>query len=111
MQISLVFRGLPAIMSAVVYCYYRLGWDSTTIAEEFGIKPPHVRIVLYRLNQLADGRRRSPYRPYKPKAERAPKPERVPKAWLNACSRFLRTRSARTTAPGADRPHRGGGSR
>jgi hypothetical protein len=82
MQISLVFRGLPAIMSAVVYCYYRLGWDSTTIAEEFGIKPPHVRIVLYRLNQLADGRRRSPYRPYKPKAERAPKPERVPKAWL-----------------------------
>lgn len=57
-QIVLTERGVPAILSAVVYCYYRLGWDSTAIAEEFGVKPPMVRIWLYRLNQLAGGRRR-----------------------------------------------------
>lgn len=56
-QIVLAKRGIPAVMNAVVYCYYRLGWNSSTIAEEFGIKPPMVRIWLYRLNHLSKGLR------------------------------------------------------
>jgi len=43
-------RGLPAVVVAVVYSYYRRGWNSAEIANNFGIKAPMIRIWLYRLN-------------------------------------------------------------
>jgi hypothetical protein len=52
------------LVTSIVYLSYRLGFDSTQVAEQLGILPPHVRIVLMRLNfvaaDLATGR------PYKP---------------------------------------------
>jgi hypothetical protein len=59
-EIMMIERGLTALMLAVVYYYYRLGWNSVSVAEELGVKPPMVRIWLYRLNSLADGRRKTP---------------------------------------------------
>lgn len=43
-------RGLPALICAVLYMRYRLFWTSTAISAEIGIKPPAVRILLYRMN-------------------------------------------------------------
>jgi hypothetical protein len=51
-EICIYERGLPAVVVAVVYNYYRRGWDSTAIANEFGVKPPMVRIWMYRLNSF-----------------------------------------------------------
>jgi len=53
-QILMARRGNAAIASLVVYLYYRLGWDSVTVAEEIGIKPPHVRQTLARLYNAAN---------------------------------------------------------
>ncbi len=46
-------RGFPALVSAVVYMSYRLNYDSVEVCKETGVKPPHVRILLYRLNKVA----------------------------------------------------------
>jgi hypothetical protein len=51
-KIVLERRGFPAIVCAVVYQSYRLGWSSTQVAAETGMKPPHVRILLYRLGRV-----------------------------------------------------------
>jgi hypothetical protein len=42
------------LLNAVVYLSYRLGYDSTTVAEQLKMLPPAVRILLYRLNYVAD---------------------------------------------------------
>lgn len=62
-EIIMIERGLTAIMLAVVYYYYRLGWNSVSVAEELGVKSPMIRIWLYRLNRLADGRRKAQHGP------------------------------------------------
>jgi hypothetical protein len=51
-------RGLTALMLSVAYYYYRLCWNSVSIAEELGLKPRMIRVWLWRMNALADGRRR-----------------------------------------------------
>jgi hypothetical protein len=51
-QIVLGRRGMAAILASAVYLRYRCGWTSTDIANEIGIKPPHCRILFYRLNKI-----------------------------------------------------------
>lgn len=46
--------GGAAIMAAAVYMYFRLGFDSVEVARELGLKPPHVRHILYRLARIAE---------------------------------------------------------
>jgi hypothetical protein len=46
-------NGGADIVGAVAYLYYRLGLDSVGVALELGLKSPHVRIMIYRLNQTA----------------------------------------------------------
>ena len=38
---------------AVVYYFYRLGWDSPTVASELGLRAPHVRQICARMNRAA----------------------------------------------------------
>jgi hypothetical protein len=45
--------GGAALMAAVVYFYHRCGLDSVEVGRETGIKPPHVRQLLYKLNRIA----------------------------------------------------------
>jgi hypothetical protein len=42
---------LPEIAAAVAYLFWRLNWNSVSIAEELQLKSPHIRQLLYRLNQ------------------------------------------------------------
>jgi hypothetical protein len=49
-DIVLTERGHAEVIVAIVYLYYRLGWDSVTVAEQLGLKSPHVRQVLARLH-------------------------------------------------------------
>jgi hypothetical protein len=46
-------NGGADIVAAVIYLYYRTGYDSVGVGEELGIKPPHVRQTIYRLHQTA----------------------------------------------------------
>ena len=52
-KIVLEERGFAAIVVAVAYGYYRRGLNSVELANELGMKPPHVRILLYRLRAVA----------------------------------------------------------
>lgn len=45
-------NGGAGVLAQVVYLYYRVGLDSVGVAEETGLKPPHVRQLLYRLNEM-----------------------------------------------------------
>jgi hypothetical protein len=49
-DIVLTERGHAEVIAAIVYLYYRLGWDSVTVAEQLQLKSPHVRQVLARLH-------------------------------------------------------------
>jgi hypothetical protein len=49
-QIRLIERG-AALVLAVLHYYYRMGLDSVAIGIELGLKPPHVRQLLFRLNK------------------------------------------------------------
>lgn len=49
-DLVLTDKGHAEVIASLVYLYYRLGWDSVTVAEQLGLKSPHVRIVLYRLH-------------------------------------------------------------
>lgn len=49
-DLVLTARGHAEMIGAVVYLFYRLGWDSVGVAEQLGLKPPHVRQVLARLH-------------------------------------------------------------
>jgi hypothetical protein len=42
------------LLNAVVYLSYRLGYNSTTVAEQLKMRAPAVRVLLYRLNYVAD---------------------------------------------------------
>lgn len=41
-----------ATLAAVVYLYYRVGLNSVEVAQRTGLKPPHVRQLLYRMNNI-----------------------------------------------------------
>ncbi|VVB51625.1 Uncharacterised protein [uncultured archaeon] len=49
-DIVLTERGHAEVIAAIVYLYYRLGWDSVAVAEQLALKSPHVRQVLARLH-------------------------------------------------------------
>ncbi len=49
-DLVLTDKGHAEMIAAVVYLYYRLGWNSVTVAEELGLKSPHVRQILARLH-------------------------------------------------------------
>jgi DNA-directed RNA polymerase specialized sigma24 family protein len=49
---------LPEIAAAIIYLYYRLSWNSVSIAEELGLKSPHIRQILYRLNKAYENMQR-----------------------------------------------------
>jgi len=51
-QIVLDKRNLVAVLTAVCYRYYRCSLNSVEVAEELQLKPPHVRILLWRLNKV-----------------------------------------------------------
>jgi hypothetical protein len=46
--------GGAALLAACVYFYYRVGLDSVAVGREVGIKPPHVRQIIWRLNRIAE---------------------------------------------------------
>jgi hypothetical protein len=41
------------LVLAIAYYFYRLGWNSSTIAETLSLKSPHVRQILARMNRAA----------------------------------------------------------
>jgi hypothetical protein len=49
-DLVLTDKGHAEMIAAIVYLYYRLGWDSVTVAEQLSLKPPHIRQVLARLH-------------------------------------------------------------
>jgi hypothetical protein len=59
-----------ATIAAVVYCYYRLCQDSVGVGDTLTLKPPHVRQILFRLNNVATE-----------KLGYAPSPRRKLKQW------------------------------
>ena len=46
-------NGGADIIAAIVYLYYRTGYDSVGVAAELGLKPPHIRQTLWRMHQTA----------------------------------------------------------
>lgn len=48
-------RGIASVMIAVVYKSYRLGWNSTQVANDLLIKAPTIRLWLWRLNRGNSG--------------------------------------------------------
>jgi transposase-like protein len=52
-KIVLERKGMHALVAAVVYFSYRLNYDSPSVYKETGVKPPHVRIILWRCNKIA----------------------------------------------------------
>ena len=46
-------NGGADMVASAVYLYYRVGMDSVGVANELGLKPPHIRQTLYRLHQTA----------------------------------------------------------
>jgi hypothetical protein len=55
MQVHLYRRGNAAMATAIVYLYYRLGYDSVTVAEALHINSPLVRQYLAKLHNAATG--------------------------------------------------------
>lgn len=51
-EIMLHKRGLAATVIAVAYQSYRLGWNSVQVSQELNLRPPAVRMLLYRLNHV-----------------------------------------------------------
>jgi hypothetical protein len=48
-----IVERLAALVTSIAYLYHRVKMNSVGVAEELGVKPPHVRQVLYRLDQIA----------------------------------------------------------
>lgn len=53
-DLVLTERGHAQMIAGIVYYFYRLGWDSVGVAEQLGLKPPHIRQVLFRLQATWD---------------------------------------------------------
>lgn len=54
-QLCIIRRGVAATVVAIVYRYYRLGYDSVTIAEQLGIVSATVHQVIWKMARLAEG--------------------------------------------------------
>ncbi|MGH9737329.1 MAG: hypothetical protein ACRD4X_01925 [Candidatus Acidiferrales bacterium] len=51
-DLVLTQRGIPTVVVGIVYYYFRLGMNSVEVAEQLQLRPPHVRIIVYRLKLL-----------------------------------------------------------
>jgi hypothetical protein len=83
-QLRIIERG-AAVFLGVLHYTYRMGMDSVAVAAELGLKPPHVRQILYRLKQaheMIEGIRAGrvhvvPYVPHIIQEKLSPRGERV----------------------------------
>jgi hypothetical protein len=107
-RIVLERKGFAGLVASVVYLSYRLNYNSVNVAEATGLKPPHVRIILYRLRKIwteieaGRARRRQPG-----KVHKAPiTPERLELLWnerhregssWGSCARVMGHRNRETT--------------
>lgn len=64
-DLVLTAKGHAAFVTAIVYLYYRMNYDSVTVAEYLKLKSPHVRQVLARLHATWDKHLRSKFEPKK----------------------------------------------
>lgn len=44
----------PAVLAMIPYLYYRVPMGSVGVAEQVGLRPPHVRQILFRMNEIAE---------------------------------------------------------
>jgi hypothetical protein len=51
-QLRLIYQA-PQVLAGVVYYYWRCGLDSVAVGHQLGIKPPHVRGLLWRIGRVA----------------------------------------------------------
>lgn len=56
-QVVALKRGIASLVTAAIFFYYRIGWNSVQIANELGIKSPCVRVWLWRIRHLAEGQK------------------------------------------------------
>jgi hypothetical protein len=64
-EVVMLQRGIAALVLAAMVFYFRLGWNSVTVAEELGLHAPAIRMLTYRIRHLADGQK-VPWRRPKP---------------------------------------------
>lgn len=50
----------PSVLAAVAYLYFRVGLCSADVAAELELKPPHIRQILHRMNEIAEELSRGP---------------------------------------------------
>ena len=55
----------PRLLAGCVYYYYRLGLDSVAVGQQLGLKPPHVRGLLWKLGKVAGELGYGPRKPIK----------------------------------------------
>jgi len=51
-QLCIIERGVGAVVAAIVYMYFRLGYDSVEVAEQLRLKSPLVHQVIWKLARL-----------------------------------------------------------
>ena len=44
----------PELIAAVLYQYFRLGYNSCAVAESLGLKPPCIRQIVFRARRVAE---------------------------------------------------------
>lgn len=52
-DIFLAEKGYAETVAAIIYLYYRLNWNSPSVAEHLSLRAPHIRQVLFRLSETA----------------------------------------------------------
>lgn len=53
-EICVLQADCPGVILRIVHLYYRCGFESVVVGKELSLKPPHVRQILWRLNEIAD---------------------------------------------------------
>lgn len=55
-RLRIIRKGTAAVLAAIVYMYYRQGFNSVTVAEQLGVTSLMVRQTLFRMARLANGK-------------------------------------------------------
>ena len=96
-RIQCLERGLDVIATAVSYMSYRLNYTSVQIAEELKLTPPHVRMILHRLDvmwtKISGGEQRESH--YAPGGKWVLRPTKIWPVWKRQLLFVLRA-SGRT---------------
>lgn len=97
-------RGIAGIVIRAAHLYYGAGLDSVGVATELGLKPPHVRALIWKLNWVWDklngkAKPRYRYRAYVSKKDTRP-------AYANQCAGRLEAASERKTCEDSARSHK-----